>query len=83
MVGEAVNVTFVPAHILVALAAICTAGVTLGFTTMFNVFEVAVSGLAHAALLVNTTLTVWPLVKVEVVKLGLLVPWLLPFTFHW
>ena len=77
------NVTFAPAHIPVALAAICTEGVTLGFTVMFNVFEVAVSGLAQAALLVNTTLPVCPLVKVEVVKLGLLVPWLLPFTFHW
>jgi hypothetical protein len=44
---------------------------------------VAVVGVAHVALEVSTTVTVWPLVSALVVYVALLLPTLLPFTFHW
>ena len=44
---------------------------------------VAVVGLAHGALDVITTVTASPLTKEEVENVGLLVPALFPFTFHW
>ena len=44
---------------------------------------VAVVGLAQEAFDVITQLTICPFVKVVVVYVALLVPTLLPFTFHW
>jgi hypothetical protein len=46
------------------------------------VFDVAVVGLAHEAVEVNTHVTVAPLVSDEVVKLLLSVPAFTLFTFH-
>jgi hypothetical protein len=46
-------------------------------------FEVAGLPEAHGALEVITQVTVCPLVNELVVYAGLLVPTLLPFTFHW
>lgn len=72
-----------PAQILVAVALIATEGVTLGLTVIFNVLEVAVTGDAQVALLVSTTLIASLLAKPVVVNVLLLVPTLLPFSFHW
>lgn len=83
LTGVAVKVTLAPAHIVVALALMLTLGVTLGVTVIVTELDVALVEVAHAALLVNTTLTISPLANVVVVKVALLVPWLLPFTFHW
>ena len=57
-VGVAVNVTLVPAQIVLpGLAAIITDGITLPVTVILILFDVAVVGLAQGALLVNTQLT--------------------------
>ena len=47
MVGVAVNVTFVPAQIVLADAEILTAGVTVTVTVMVMALDVAVTGLAQ------------------------------------
>ena len=57
-------------------------GVTVGFTVMVILLDVAVIGLTQAALLVITQVTACPLVSVVVVKVVLLVPAFTPFTFH-
>ena len=49
MVGVAVNVTLVPAQMVVAEAATATEGVTTGLTVMVIPVEVAVAGDAHDA----------------------------------
>ena len=67
---------------VVAVALILTDGVTVELTVIVIELEVAVVGLAHAELLVRTQVTIWPLVKVVVVNVELLVPTLVPFTFH-
>jgi hypothetical protein len=59
-----------------------TDGVTAGLTVIVIPFDVAVNGLAQAALDVITHVTTWPLVNVVVVKVGLLVPAFTPFTCH-
>jgi hypothetical protein len=54
-VGDAVNVTDVPAHIVLeGDAAMLTVGVNTEFTIIVTVFDVAVTGLAHVALDVIT-----------------------------
>lgn len=58
------KVVDVPAQ-MVLFPLILTDGVTLGVTVMVMVFEVAVTGLAQAALDVKVQVTVCPLVKVE------------------
>jgi hypothetical protein len=60
-----------------------TAGVTVGFTVIVIPVLVAVAGLAQVAFDVNAQVTICPLVKVVVVYVALLVPTLVPFTFHW
>ena len=83
LVGVAVNVTFVPVHIVLpGAAAMLTDGVTLAVTAMVIEFDVAVVGLAHASDDVMTTVTISPFTSVEVWKVLLLVPVLTPFTFH-
>ena len=65
-VGVAVNVTLVPAQIVLpGLAAILTEGVTEPVTTIAIPFEVAVVGLAQANDDVMTTVTTSPLTKDE------------------
>jgi len=62
---------------------ILTDGVIVAFIVMVMPVLVADDGEAQAALLVISQVTVWPLVNVLVVYVALLVPTLLPFTFHW
>jgi len=61
----AVNVTDWPEQIDVALADTVTAGVTVVFTVISTVLELAVAGLAHAALDVTTTDTASLLVNAD------------------
>ena len=82
LTGVAVKVTFCPAQILVALAAIVTAGTTTGSTVMVTGFEVAVVGEAQAAFEVITQVTTSPLARDEFGYAALLVPTFPPFSFH-
>ena len=59
LVGVAVNVTEVPVQMDVLLAAIATDG-TIEFVVIVIALLVAVSGLAHGALLVMITVTTSP-----------------------
>ncbi len=81
LVGVGVNVTEVPAHIVVADAAILTDGVCSGFTVMVTLLLVAVDGVAQVALLVNTALTTSPLDNPVVVYVLPVVTAIL-FTLH-
>jgi hypothetical protein len=84
LVGVAVKVTEAPEQIVVPEPlAILTAGTTTGLTVMVTVLEVAVVGLAQAALDVSTQVTASELARVVEVKVAALVPTLVPFTFHW
>lgn len=84
LVGVAVNVTLVPAHIGPAgFATTVTDGVTTGLNVMFIMLDGALAGLAHAAFDVIITCTWSPATSVDVEYVGLFVPTLLPFTFHW
>ena len=79
----AVNVTLVPAQIVVALAEILTLAVNVGLTVMLMLFDVAGEPVKHGvALLVKITVTAVPLVNALVVNVALLVPAFTPFTFH-
>ena len=68
--------------VLPGFAEMVTDGTTTGFTVIVMLLEVAVVGLAQAALLVKTHVTTCVLVSVVVVKVVLLVPTFPPFTFH-
>ena len=57
-------------------------GETAEVTAMVIALEVAVVVVIQVALLVSTQVTICPLVRVVVVKVGLFVPALTPFTFH-
>ena len=59
------NVTLVPAQIVVALAPMLTDGVTFAVTVIVIAFDVAVVGLAHAMDEVITTVTTSPFTNVE------------------
>ncbi len=78
----AVKLAVAPAHIA-PLPLIAIVGVTLGETTIDTLLDVAVAGEAQAALLVITTDTTSLLDNVVEVNKALLVPVLVPFTFHW
>ena len=82
LVGLAVRDKLPPLQIGLAAAAIDKEGVTLLFTTIVIALLVALVGEAHDALLVITTVTTAPLVKVVVVNVLALVPEFTPFTFH-
>ena len=61
LVGVAVNVTFVPAQIVLpGFAAMLTDGVTVEVTAIVIPDDVAVVGLAHVAVDVITTVTIFP-----------------------
>ena len=82
--GVAVNVTLVPAQIVLpGLAAMLTEGATTAVTVMAIAFDVAFAGVAHAADEVMTTVTTSPFANVEFWYWLLFVPTLLPFNFHW
>ena len=65
MVGVAVNVTLVPAQIVVAVAAILTDGVTVVVTDMVIALDVALAGVAQASDDVMTTVTTSLFARVE------------------
>ena len=78
------NVTLVPEHIVVVLAVILTLAGIVEFTVIVIVLDVAGDPVKHGvALLVITTVIASLLVIVVEVYVALLVPTLLPFTFHW
>ena len=80
--GEAVNVNAVPAHVVFE-PLIVNDGVTVGVTTIVNVFEEAVVGLAHDELDVKLQVIVCPLVNVIGPYDALLVPTGEPSNCHW
>ena len=82
-VGVAVNVTDVPAQIVVAVAPILTLTGKLGLTVIVMLLLVAVVGAAQVALDIRTTVTTSPLARVAEVKVLLFIPAFTPFTFHW
>ena len=82
MVGVAVNVTLVPSQMVVALDATLTLTGKLAFTVIVMPFEVAGLPVAHNSLEVSIQVTICPWVRPLVVNVGLLVPWVTPFTFH-
>ena len=73
MFGVAVNVTEPPLHIEVVLDVMVTDGVTDVVEIVIGLL-VAVTGLAQGSLLVITTDTLLPLVRVDVVKLEAVCP---------
>lgn len=77
----AVNVTLLPAH-TGPLPDMVIVGATPGVTTIVILLEVAVTGEAHDALLVSTTLTTSLFANVVEVNVAALLPALFPFTFH-
>ena len=84
MVGVAVKVTVSPAQTVVALAAMLTLAVSVGFTVIVIPLEVAGDPVKQGeALLVITTVTISLFANVVAVNVVLLVPTLTPFTFHW
>ena len=82
-VGVAVNVTCVPAQIVVDDALILTDGATLAVTVTGIAFDVAVAGEAQPRDEVITTVTTSLLARVEDWYVALFVPTLLPLSFHW
>ena len=78
----AVNVADVPGQIVVADAATATDGTGAGNTFIVIPVDVTETGFAHGALEVMITVTTWPLVRLLVENVGLLVPVLVPFTCH-
>jgi hypothetical protein len=62
--------------------AIAIVGIRVAFTEIVIPELVAVVGLAQEEFEVITQVTTSPLTKVVVVKVGLLVPALIPFTCH-
>ena len=82
MVGVAVNVTLVPVQIVFpGLALILTDGTRDPVTIIVISFDVAVVGLAQASDDVITTVITSPFNK-SLFDIVLLVPMLLPFSFH-
>ena len=85
MTGVAVNVTEVPAQMVLSrsLEAIETDGVTDELTIIVIPEDAILLDVKHAAFEVRTQVTISPLFKLLVIKVDELVPVLIPFTFHW
>ncbi len=81
-VTEAVNVTLVPAQIVVADAEIETLTGRSGLTIIFTVLDVAGLPVAQATSEVNVQVTASPLDSVLLVNTLLLMPSATPFTYH-
>lgn len=77
------NVTAVPLQTAVAEALMLTDGVTAVPAEMVTALEIAVAGLAQADEEVIWQVTTSLLLSVADVKVALLLPALLPLTFHW
>ena len=82
MTGVAVNDTDAPGHTEVVFVAMVTEGVTAELIVIVMALDVAVVGDAQLAVEVMTHVTTAPVVSVVVVNVALLVPALVPFTFH-
>ena len=82
MTGVAVNVTEALGQIDVVGVLIVTEGVTDELMVIVIALEVAVVGDAQLAVEVMTQVTTAPVVSVVVMNVALLVPALVPFTFH-
>ena len=82
MVGVAVNVTKVPAQIVVAVTPILTDGVILAFTVITILLLVPDEVVKQVALLVMMQVTASALFKDELLNTLLLVPVFDPFIFH-
>jgi hypothetical protein len=82
LVGVAVNVTEVPEQIVEDEAAIETEGVTAELTVIVTEFDVAGLPETQVPLEVIIQVTTLLFAKVVEVKVGLLVPALVPFTCH-
>jgi hypothetical protein len=82
LVGVAVNVVEVLGQTDVVGVLMVTAGTTDPLMVIVIAFDVAVVGDAHDAVEVMTQVTMAPLVSVVVVYVALLVPTLVPLTFH-
>ena len=82
MVGVAVNVTEPPLHIEVVLDVMVTDGVTDVVVIVIGLL-VDVVGLTQGSLLVIITDTIFPLARVDVIKVGAVCPvTFTPFTIH-
>lgn len=83
LVGVAVKVTLVPGQIVLAEALMLTETGKFGFTVIVMLLLVAGLPVAQGeAFEVKTTLTTSPFAKLELEKVLLLVPTLLPFIFR-
>jgi hypothetical protein len=82
LTGVAVNNTGVPEQMLVAVAAMETAGVRALLTVMFTGVATAVAGDAHVMVDVMIQLTASPLFSAALVYVGLLVPTFDPLSNH-
>ena len=82
LAGVAVNVTPVPAQILLPDATISTEGISIGFTDIVTVFEVIVTSAAHVAFDVKIKVIASLLFNVEEVNAVELVPAFTPFICH-
>jgi len=82
-VGVAVNVTLVPAQMVVAEAEILTLTGELVVTVVLIVFDVAGFPVTQVSLEVRTTYTASPFDKVEVVYVFVPVPTADPPSYHW
>jgi hypothetical protein len=82
LVGVAVNVTVVPVHTGLPLAAMLTVGVTGAFTTILMMLLVAGLPVTQVALDVITTFTAFPLAGTKV-YVGEFVPTGVVPTYHW
>ena len=83
LVGVAVHITFVPAHIAPeGTAAMLTLAGKLGFTVIVIAFDVAGDPVEHKIEEVITNVIISLFESVVDVYVELLVPILLPLTFH-
>ena len=81
--GVEVTVIRSPLQIVVPeLMLMLIEGVSKETTVTSMLLLVAVDGLGHSSLLVSTQVTTSPSTSVDVLKVVLSVPTLLPFTFH-
>ncbi len=81
--GVAVNVTLLPAHIVLdGLAAIETLTGKFGFTVIVTELLVAGLPVGHVALEVSTQVTILPFAKPELEYVVEFVPTFDPFNFH-
>lgn len=82
MVIEVVKLAAAPEQIVVEGMLIAMVGFTAAFTVILMAFELALLAVTQDKLLVIIQVTTSPLFNVVEAKKSLLVPTLIPFTFH-